>query len=297
MKKKFTISAIVFLVITTVFANSSRFYKEGKVIDTMYINSQEGLRVRENPSIKANKLCSVPYRIPVKIIAVGKESTIDGISEPWIEILIPKFLQEKAETKFGWVFGGYLSKDCPQINTTKWTAEVLENYLSSTVWDEYENDETCNYIFRFDKADHRFWRGKEGSGIGEGGTWKAISKNTVEFHTSYVMEEDANDSWSLEFTFRPDGSFYYSGKDENFYCYPSYNDETDPYYATSYKGNYITHFQDLYWSPYNVQTKDEIIQEAIEDGISCEGTKYENEYREYWDPIMKEHQNKVDETK
>ena len=43
--------------------------------------------------------------------------------------------------------------------------------------------------------------GGEGSGIGEGGNWKTLSKNKVYFHTSYVMEYEEDSSWELVFKF------------------------------------------------------------------------------------------------
>lgn len=40
---------VLFFILTAAFADKSRFYQDGKVIDTMYVDSAEGLRVRDNP--------------------------------------------------------------------------------------------------------------------------------------------------------------------------------------------------------------------------------------------------------
>lgn len=110
MKKVFLILSIAICTLTSVFADSSRFYKNGKIIDTMYVNSPEGLRVRDNPTLSANKICGLPHRLPVKVIEVGQEATIDEITAPWIKILIPHYEWKNAHTEYGWVFGGYLSE-------------------------------------------------------------------------------------------------------------------------------------------------------------------------------------------
>ncbi len=40
-----------------------------------------------------------------------------------------------------------------------------------------------------------------------------------------------------------------------------------------------------------------VSMELIEWGISAEGTKFEQMYHEYWNPIMAEHQKKADSGK
>ena len=92
------------------FADKSLFYENGKVLDTMYVNSEDGLKVRDLPSLKSNRICGLAHRLPVKVIALGKEETIDGITAPWIEILVPRYEWKSDDPEYGWVFGGYLSK-------------------------------------------------------------------------------------------------------------------------------------------------------------------------------------------
>ena len=36
------------------------------------------------------------------------------------------------------------------------------------------------------------------------------------------------------------------------------------------------------------------IDDAIKMGISAKGTKYEEQYHDYWNPVMAEHQKKAD---
>lgn len=46
MKKLFCILFAATLLMAAVFADKSKFYENGKVIDTMYVEPPEGLRVR-----------------------------------------------------------------------------------------------------------------------------------------------------------------------------------------------------------------------------------------------------------
>ena len=302
MKKIFLILAAVLALSSVAFADKSRFYEGGNVIDTMYVDSEDGLRARDFPSLKSARLCSLPHRLPVKVVAVGREETIDGITAPWVEILLPRY-EWKGEAEFGWVFGGYLSGEQPDFTKPPKTAKELQDYLSSIdAWDEYENNENHYYIFSFGK-DGSFWHGKDGSGIGEGGTWKAISKDTVQFHTSFVMEYGEDNSWELTFVFEKDGSFHYDTSDGANYCYPARRANEWTYYASNCMGNlmdwyiwyYEVYFKEL--KDWQVREKARYIRELIQSGVSAKGTKYERQYHDYWNPIMAEHQKKADEMK
>ena len=89
LRKSILFALVLLFAITSAFADKSRFYQDGRVIDTMYVDSQEGLRVRDKPSLKSNRLCGLSHRLPVKVMAIGREEKIDGITAPWVEILIP----------------------------------------------------------------------------------------------------------------------------------------------------------------------------------------------------------------
>lgn len=110
MKKLFCILFAATLLMAAVFADKSKFYENGKVIGTMYVEPPEGLRVRSQPSLSSEKLATLSYRLGVKIVSVGPEETIDGITAPWIEVLLPRYEWKGFEPEYGWVFGGYLVK-------------------------------------------------------------------------------------------------------------------------------------------------------------------------------------------
>lgn len=264
--------------------STSRFYRNGELLDTMFVNSPEGLKIRDGEGLKSVRIAGVDHRMPLKIIRLGKTETIDGISAPWVKVLIPRYSWASAGTRFGWVFGGYLQENRPALSTTGWTASDLANYLGKYRWREYDADSEPGYIFSFDNEQGSFWRGKAGSGIGEGGTWKAISRNEVSFHTTFVMEDEEDERWNLKFTFYPDGSF--SHGEYRLYIDFAYIleeglQDTPEYYELSMNGcNFLEWVATTEW----IRDKDELIREAIEAGISAEKTKADEDelYHQYW---------------
>ena len=44
-------------------------------------------------------------------------------------------------------------------------------------------------------------------------------------------------------------------------------------------------------------TEDNLVEELIKSGVSAKDTKYEQQYHDYWNPIMAEHQKKADAMK
>ena len=74
----------------------------------MSVDSAEGLRVRKEPSLKSEKICTLPDNFNVVITCLGNEVSIDGIKSAWVEIVLPQYLWSGPKAEFGWVFGGYL---------------------------------------------------------------------------------------------------------------------------------------------------------------------------------------------
>jgi hypothetical protein len=74
--------------------------------ETMYVNSQEGLRVRDKPDLDGEKLFLLENN--QKVIIFKKDInnvTIDGITGNWL------YIRTNNNEGQGWVFGGYLSKE------------------------------------------------------------------------------------------------------------------------------------------------------------------------------------------
>jgi hypothetical protein len=252
----------------------------------MYVNSPEGLKIRSDQTLNSTKLAVVPNRLPLKIIKLGNIETIDTINAPWIEILIPCYLWAECGTHYGWIFGGYLSKSQPDFTTNKWTSKNLEQYLINKNW-VLDSDDRIHFIFY---SDGTYCRAIPETDIGEFGTWKAISKNEIEFNRQGIMHDVVDESFSLELEFYPDGSF---SNDTDYYHigFDYFDDSLSPsfYYTNKYGENYIKGIIDTSYF-YNrsaeeskiPEYKDKAVRKAIEVGVSAEGTKYADLYQLYW---------------
>ncbi|MBQ0004063.1 MAG: SH3 domain-containing protein [Treponema sp.] len=320
MKKLICILFSLTVLITSTFADKSRFYENGKVIDTMYVDSVDGLRVRDKPSLKSNRLCALQHRLPVKVVAIGREETIDGISAPWVEILIPRYEWKGDEAEFGWVFGGYLSKEVSEKFAVPKTKEQLEFYFKT------HSLFTSSGRTRYDHT-----------------VYLDLKENAL------VFKMKPNDMWGGEITINSKNEFVYLDKysaTENvkfiITSIDDYGFETDAYdlcytdchliwkceesvdglgvinaniffdspslYFTNYFAAMNKIYFNDYWRWHGVPcrykesgwkdlTEDNLVEELIKSGVSAKYTSYEQQYHDYWNPIMAAHQKKADEMK
>lgn len=320
MKKLFSLLFTIFLVNSFMFADKSRFYENGKVINTMYVDSEDGLRVRDYPSLKSNRLCGLTHRFPVKIVAIGKEETIDGITAPWVEILIPSYEWKSKTPEYGWVFGGYLSEQQPEFIIPR-TKNELTQYLESSFWNLYweyggsSDDrfgyfadgkmfELNNYDVFFDVDDTTMlvnFNAVSGDMYysDEYSFWMSPSVYTNEVVKQFLLKKGTfeltciDERWfsnsngsacSDEFVwdFMPHKVFppVKSATDKIFY--------NNRIYAIFENENII---QNLYEKN---KLSESVAIQCIKLGISAKDTPYEEAYNNYWEPIMKEHQKKAD---
>ncbi|MDR3167899.1 MAG: SH3 domain-containing protein [Treponema sp.] len=78
----------------------------------MFVDSMEGLRVRNNPGLKAEKIYLLPNNAKVEVIQrANEEINIDGVLGNWVLI--------KYNTTQGWVFSGYLVPNI-EDSTNNW---------------------------------------------------------------------------------------------------------------------------------------------------------------------------------
>lgn len=331
MKKIICILFSLTVLVTSVFADKSRFYENGKVIDTLYVDSEDGLRVRDKPSLKSNRICGLTHRFPVKVVAIGKEETVDGITAPWVEILIPSHEWKSRKTaEYGWVFGGYLSAKQPEFKIPQ-NKDQLRQYLESSFW---RMDWECGGT-----GDIRY-------GYFENGKIYAVEQDWQK--SNYCLNEM---KYLVTFS-AVSGEKYYSDE-YSFWMKPSVYDNYEVQQFLFKKGTFeITNIVD-YWftniygsacegdfvwefAPHRIflgklgsgvifdseemlynkrmyaiingknamqwliekdaLTKD-FAKKCIEMGLSAVDTPYNEDYRNYWDPIMKEHQKKADAMK
>ena len=82
-----------------------------KIVDGLY-RAKENLRLRETGSTSGKAITTMQANTCVKILSLGKEETIDGITDNWVQVET-QFGAKNLEGDFlygetGWCFGGYL---------------------------------------------------------------------------------------------------------------------------------------------------------------------------------------------
>jgi len=308
MKKIICILFTLLFLITSLFADKSRFYVNGKVVDRMYVNAEDGLKVRDYPSLKSNRLCGLSYRFPVKVVAIGKEETIDGITDPWVKILLPRYEWKNFEPEYGWVFGGYLSTKTTAFSTKGLTEWNFKKYLSKCHWIEDSNDYPRT-ILCFEE-DGEFKLQIEERGAGAFGTWKIDFKNMSVITKSAFMfagDDDYTPEYETivyeieiinEFAFKIDGKRYVPNcewsilyNEKNF----KITDKDSSYYNLNLKYflGALYSSESIFGSIYG--RSEDLKDTYIKYGLYCSKNEdYMKSYHDYWDPIKAEHQKKAD---
>ncbi|MDR0455765.1 MAG: SH3 domain-containing protein [Treponema sp.] len=79
---------------------------------TRYVNSLEGLNIRNEPNINSTKILTIPCNSQVDLLAIdSNEIIIDGIKNYWYLINYNEIT--------GWVFGGYLVDEISKLVTSE----------------------------------------------------------------------------------------------------------------------------------------------------------------------------------
>nr|MBP3282562.1 SH3 domain-containing protein [Treponema sp.] len=108
-----------------------------------YVNSREGLNIREEPNAGAAKVGALKYGEFVAVAGEGEKASIDGIEARWAKIIINLNglnLDDDYNT-YGWVFGGYLQEKCPMseeeiISYLKRLSKTDEDWLQTEYFPE-----------------------------------------------------------------------------------------------------------------------------------------------------------------
>ena len=282
------------------FADKARFFEDGKVIDTMFVDSPEGLRVRDGPSLKSKRICGVPHRIPVKVVAIGREETIDGITAPWVEILIPRYEWKGENAEFGWIFGGYLAKERPAFAAPRNSGELKKYLCDFPCWSSSKGP-AFHYHFL---PDGKFWCGAHEKGEITKGTYSASGKNSVHISATFDgLGESFDCSGGLNISALNERSFIANGSVFGYHDGAVFSGYFSPMYEEDFfrqKYLYNDYGRTLYKYEYGYQKQwfeSEVLIELIKAGVSAKGSAYEAQYRDHWDPIMAERQKKADEMK
>lgn len=91
-------------------ASGEEIYKK-RIVNGVY-QAKENLRLREKEGTSGAVITAMPAGTRVKILSLGKEETIDGITNNWVEVRVEwnsKDLNGRSiYGTTGWCFGGYL---------------------------------------------------------------------------------------------------------------------------------------------------------------------------------------------
>lgn len=91
-------------------ASGEEIYKK-RIVNGVY-RAKENLRLREKEGTSGAVITAMPAGTRVKILSLGKEETIDGITNNWVEVRVEwnsKDLNGRSiYGTTGWCFGGYL---------------------------------------------------------------------------------------------------------------------------------------------------------------------------------------------
>lgn len=298
-RKRILLAMFLLFAVTSAFADKSRFYENGKVIDTMYVDSEEGLRVRDKPSLESNRICGLTHKMRLQVVAVGKEETIDNITDPWVEILIPNiYWKNRNVPEYGWVFGGYLSKNWPEKGLALHTLNEKKEYLTqfNYYWAHYP------YFVKFYKNGSCDWFVEASPKYGKG-NWTLDEKDNP------VLSRD-DSSWTEKYHiikydygfFETDTPLIPSDKNVIFGLRIDWDVHSNPELIYT-KEIYYLYDREMLFCADEFYFKDNY-EKLTKSGISpLENTdnpyiqKRYDSYKRYWEPIKAEHQKQADEMK
>lgn len=291
MKKSFIV-LILLLVSNFVFSLDATYFQNNQNVEHLYVNSREGLRIRNSDDLSSSKIGVLYDRMMVKVISVGKQVTIDGIKSNWIKILLPIQTLKSGHNEYGWVFGGYLTDNPEPFSTNGWTDSDLQRYLSRFSW------VTGSRIYYEFAPDGSYLVGRLESGGGGNGEYTVSMKNKkitvkasygdeesvgeveTEIYKIIKIEEDKitlkiNDN---EFTLRPSLTHDY------FYSPLSWGDfNPGSFELPSYNALMFFFSSDLIK---NINSKDFIKRSShnlIKMGIFVDDEEYKKAYCDYWE--------------
>lgn len=283
--KQFFICSLLIFASAFAFAEKSRFYEDGRLIDNMYVDATSGLRVRDKPDLSGNKICSLENAVIVKVVAIGKTECIDDKNDPWVEILIPAYMwKNKNVPEYGWVYGGYLVSKRPASKIPLLKGKALEDLLVRvSTW----QTEGCQH-FTFYK-DGRYYYIDDGiRAVTSSGTFRVNGTTVIlnpgtEKEYSFSIKQMEKNSFTVS-----NSDFVYEGKFN--VCWTHWLDEECPQYEDEVF-YFLEEYSCISLSPYEDVYDTVIIPRGF---VNEEDEEYMKRYRAYWNPIMQEHQKKAD---
>jgi hypothetical protein len=146
----------------------------------MYVNSPEGLRVRNLPGINGDRIGLLDYLTEVKIIKeYNVIASIEGIEGKWVNIIKPIE---------GWVFNGFLENEEQHKHRLN---RLAEESVIIGVWGLL-NDDSQHHYYKF-YPDKKYW---EGFMFGRNGEWY-IHDNVLTLIEKYYDDDSDEGRWII----------------------------------------------------------------------------------------------------
>ena len=244
---------------------------------SLFVCKKEGLTLYAKDAQSSKKLGTAPFRIALKELATKDE---------WVKVLVPRYLWKTSGQKAAWVQKEGLSHLQPVFSCTDWTKEDLDFYLRSAYWrGSITRSEMHFYIHK--TGDHAADAGFFKDRPNLYGVWKTLSANEVYVTWRLPEKNYAPFNEKLKILAKSSAQFSIPGATEDYIL--SFENYTDPKYFEEnldlpalYDCTNLTFLQALEKSNLDEKTKARLVKAAIEAGVSPQGTKYEQQYKNYW---------------
>ena len=162
---KYVKIVIIFFTLITI---PKLFSQTNEYSSLMYVNTEEGLRVRKSPGINSERIGLLPHLAQVEVRKEDENYVvIDNIRGKWVYIYSVGYM--------GWVFGGYLMNDNAYRDYLK-TIDIEHSFLAPDLvkfpsageeqW--WQNNSMSYYMF---SSDGNFKWEPYGSDISSLGIW------------------------------------------------------------------------------------------------------------------------------
>jgi hypothetical protein len=258
------------------FKNEEFFKNEDYSLkNTMFTGSISGINVRKDENVTSKLLCNIPLNMQVKVVQLGKKETVDNLESYWVRIYIPHYLQKEAGTKYGYVFGAYLSRNQKDLKTLpqNWSKKNVENLLTGATWRNKETSDFCLFT-----KSGIYIKGNSYRSYNENGNWKVLSINQIELSPkgSSSVEKiniDVLDAWTIKLN---DQIF------ENVINLGAFSLEEPVFYNTDKYGRNLLQ----YYSLTNKKYDSDYVKELISEGLCADNSRFTQAYDSYWDKIM-----------
>ena len=133
-------------------ADKMRFYLGGK-INGQYVDSEDGLNVRDEPSLSGKKIAKLLHNDYVIPVEIGEKTTIDGTEDFWVKILLyPEHRKDKKKDEYGWIFGAYLDDAFPSFYADELKKQIKQRGFNH--FPDFCDDFETNYMI-YDEDDER----------------------------------------------------------------------------------------------------------------------------------------------